>query len=153
MQAAGQKVRQTGAVVHTPEAIEQWAAAIAQQFPAGRIAVALEQSRGAVLFSLTKFEHFVLYPVHPARLAHYRKSFRPSGAKDDPSDAELLVDYLMNHGDQLKELQPDTQETRALQFLVEARRRLVDDKTRNKEPAHSGFETILPPNPVMVLGC
>jgi len=116
----------------TPEAIEAWAAALAQRFQGRPVAVALEQSRGALLFALTKYVHLILYPINPARLAHYRKSFRPSGAKDDPSDAELLLNYLCNHRDQLRPLQPDTEDTRALQFLVEARRRTVDDKTRFK---------------------
>ena len=124
--------RDSGFVAQTPEAIEAWAAALAQRFQGRPVAVALEQSRGALLFALTKYAHLILYPINPARLAHYRKSFRPSGAKDDPSDAELLLNYLCNHRDQLRPLQPDTEETRALQFLVEARRRTVDDKTRFK---------------------
>jgi transposase len=123
---------ESGFVSQTPEAIEQWVAALAQRFQGRTIAVSLEQSRGALLFALSKYEHLILYPIHPARLAHYRKSFRPSGAKDDPSDAELLLNYLCNHRDQVRPLQPDTDDTRALQFLVEARRRIVDDKTRFK---------------------
>jgi len=132
LQVAGQSNREKGVVAQTPEAIEQWAAVIAQRFAGRPVAVALEQSRGALLFALTKYEHLILFPIHPARLAHYRKSFRPSGAKDDPTDAELLLDYLSRHGDQLRPLQPDLEETRSLPFLVEARRRIVDDKTRLK---------------------
>jgi transposase len=132
LQLAGHTSREAGFVAHTPEAIEQWAAELAHRFQGRPVAVALEQSRGALLFALTKYEHLILYPIHPGRLAHYRKSFRPSGAKDDPSDAELLLNYLSNHRDQARPLRPDTEETRALQFLVEARRRMVDDKTRFK---------------------
>jgi len=80
---------------------------------------------------LTKFEHLVIFPVHPTTLVNYRKSFRPSGAKDDPTDAGLLLDVLVLHRDKLRRLNPDTPETRALQFLVEERRKLVDEKTRN----------------------
>jgi hypothetical protein len=54
--------------------------------------VALEQSRGPLVFALTKYDHLVIFPVHPTTLVNYRKSFRPSGAKDDPSDARLLLD-------------------------------------------------------------
>ena len=128
----GHTALESGFVAQTPEAIEQWVAALVQRFQGRPIAIALEQSRGALLFALTKYEHLILYPIHPARLAHYRKSFRPSGAKDDPSDAELLLNYLSNHRDQIRPLQPDTEDTRALQFLVEARRRIIDDKTRFK---------------------
>jgi len=86
LQVAGQSNREKGVVAQTPEAIEQWAAVIAQRFAGRPVAVALEQSRGALLFALTKYEHLILFPIHPARLAHYRKSFRPSGAKDDPTE-------------------------------------------------------------------
>src|SRR3954471_24703754 len=62
---------------------------LAQRFGGRPIAVALEQVRGALVFMLTKYEHLVLFPVHPATLASYRKSFQPSGAKGDPQDASL----------------------------------------------------------------
>jgi hypothetical protein len=65
-------------------------------------------------------EHLVLYPVDPNSLASYRKSFRPSGAKDDPDDASLLLDMLVRHRDRLRRLKPDTVETHTLQFLVTA---------------------------------
>jgi len=61
------------------------------------IAVALEQSRGAFCFALSKYAHLVIYPVHPNTLDHYRKSFYPSGAKSDPEDAELILDLLVKH--------------------------------------------------------
>jgi hypothetical protein len=89
-----------------------------------------------LVFTLTKYEHLVILPVHPTVLVNYRKSFRPSGAKDDPSDAGLLLDILMLH--KLRRLNPDTSETRTLQFMVEERRKLVHEKTRysNRITAH-----------------
>jgi hypothetical protein len=63
----------------------------------------------------------------PTTLANYRKSFRPSEAKNGPSDAALLLDVLTLHRDKPRALTPDT---RTLQFLVEERRKLVDEKTR-----------------------
>jgi hypothetical protein len=30
----------------------------------------------------------VLYPINPSTLASYRQAFSPSGAKDDPTDAD-----------------------------------------------------------------
>jgi transposase len=72
----------------------------------------------------------VIFPVHPTILVNYRKSFRPSGAKDDPSDARLLLEILMLHRDKLRRFNPDTPETRTLQFLVEERRKFVHEKTR-----------------------
>lgn len=130
LQIPGHVEVEHGDLDHTPEAVEVWAGELARRFGGGPIAVALEQSRGALLFMLTKYAHLVLFPVHPATLYEYRKSFRPSGAKSDPSDAGLLVDLLVRHREKLRRLNPDTEQTRTLQFLVEARRKFVSDKTR-----------------------
>jgi transposase len=131
MQIAGDPHRpQQGEIDNTPEAVEQWAGELAQRFGGRPIAVALEQSRGAVVAMLGKYEHLVLYPIHPTTLAHYRKGFYPSGAKDDPGDALIALELLVQHRDRLRVLRPDTTETRLLQFLVEGRRKLVEERTR-----------------------
>jgi len=119
-----------GEVAHTPEALEAWICALGARYPGRSLAIALEQSRGALLFALSKYAHVVLYPIHPNTLDHYRKSFYPSGAKSDPGDAALILELLVKHPERLRRFQPDTVETRTLQFLVEARREAVDEKTR-----------------------
>jgi len=138
LQKAGSSERETGTIDHTPEAVEVWAAELRLRFGGQPVAVALEQSRGPLVFTLTKYEHLIIFPVHPTTLVNYRKSFRPSGAQDDPSDARLLLDILTLHRDKLRRLNPDTPETRTLQFLVEERRKLVHEKTRysNRITAH-----------------
>jgi transposase len=130
LRVAGQTQVEQGQVAHTPEAIEEFVAGLAARFPGQPIGVALEQSRGALLFMLSKYAHLVLYPVHPNTLDHYRKSFYPSGAKSDPNDAALILELLIQHRDRLRRLEPDTVETRTLQFLVEQRRDVVDQQTR-----------------------
>jgi transposase len=90
----------------------------------------VEQSRGALLFALSKYGNLVLYPIHPAAANDFRKAVYPSGTKSDPVDADLLLDFLLTHRDRLRLWQPDTEQTRDLQFLVEDRRRVVDEKTR-----------------------
>jgi transposase len=134
---SGQRIEQ-GELDHTPEAVEAWAAELARRFGGRQVAVALEQSRGSLLFMLSKYAHLVLFPIHPGMSVNYRKGFRPSGAKSDPSDAGLLLDLLVRHREKLRRLDPDTEETRTLQFLVEARRKFVNDKTRyaNRLTAH-----------------
>ena len=103
-----------GDLDHTPEAVDAWATELGRRFGGRPVAIALEQSRGALLFMLTKYAHFVLYPIHPTTLANYRLGFRPSGAKSDPSDAGLLLDLLVRHREKLRRLNPDTVETRTL---------------------------------------
>jgi len=119
-----------GELTHTPEAVEAWAMELGTRFNGQPIAVALEQSRGSLVFMLSKYAHLVLFPVHPTTLVKYRQGFRPSGAKSDPSDAAFLVELLVHHRDKLRRLNPDTVETRTLQFLVEGRRKFVNEKTR-----------------------
>ena len=130
MYIQGETGIQQGELEHTPEAVDSFIAGLAVRFPGRRIAVGLEQSRGALIFMLGKYEHLILYPIHPNALNNYRKSIYPSGAKSDPVDAELILDFLRKHNDRLRAFHPDTAETRTLQLLVEARREAVDDKTR-----------------------
>jgi transposase len=121
--------RETGKLAHTPEAIEAWALELATRFAGRPVAVALEQARGALLYALSKYPHLVLYPIHPSTSYDYRKAIFPSGSKDDPKDAGILLDLLTRHRDRLRVLQPDTAQTRKLQILVEQRRQLVDQRT------------------------
>ena len=133
-----------GDLDHTPEAIETWAGELARRFGEQPIAVALEQSRGSLVFMLSKYAHLVLFPVHPTTLVKYRQGFRPSGAKSDPSDATLLLDLLVRHRERLRRLKPDTEGTRTLQFLVEARRTFVNEKTRYSNRLTACLEMYFP---------
>lgn len=117
-------------IKHTPEALNEWARALRSRFGGGRIAVCLEQSRGSLIYALLKYDFLVLYPINPQMLSRFREAFTPSRAKDDPTDAEFLVELLVHHRERLKAWQPDDERTRTLQFVVEHRRRLVGDQTR-----------------------
>jgi transposase len=112
-----------------PASLRGWLAEIRSRFPDGRIAVCLEQSRGAVAYALGCYDYVDLYPVNPVTLQQYRKTFYPSGAKDDPTDASLLLDFLRKHADSLSKLTTDTEQTRKLQLLCELRRKAVDHRT------------------------
>jgi hypothetical protein len=92
--------------------------------------VAVELSKGPIVCALQKFNCFVIYLINPSTLAKYRETFTPSGAKDDPTDAEFAVDLLLRHPDHFKPIQPQSVEMRTLASLVEQRRSLVNDKIR-----------------------
>jgi transposase len=130
LEPAGDGKCERGVVESTPEAIADWAADLGRRFGSLPVAVALEQKRGSVVNLLLSYPHLVLFPVPASMSAAYRKTFVPSGAKDDPSDAALILDLLLRHRDRLRRLQPDNVDTRLLLMLVEDRRQLVDDKTR-----------------------
>jgi transposase len=129
LQAAGATQRESGEVEHTPETVEAWVGQLCRRFGNRPIAVAVEQVKGALVFMLSKYELLHLFPVPPAMSASMRDALYPSGAKDDPRDADLLLDLLLKHRDKLRRLAPDSEATRRVQNLVEERRNLVDEKT------------------------
>src|ERR1035441_5465212 len=130
LQPADGSKREQGFLDNTPEAVAIWAAELGRRFPGRPLAVALEQKRGSVVNLLLCHPHLVLFPVPASMSASYRKTFVPSGAKNDPGDAAWILDLLLRHRDRLRRLQPDDPKTRLLLMLVEDRRQLVDDKTR-----------------------
>lgn len=114
---------------HKPEVLAQWVNDLQRRYPGRRLAVALEQSRGALVYALMNYEFLVLYPVNPKALAKFREAFYVSGAKDDPIDSDLLLELLTKHRDRLRSWQPDDELTRTITLLVEHRRELVDTQT------------------------
>ena len=117
-------------ISHTPESLDEWVRSLRTRFGGAKVAVCLEQSRGPLIYALLKYDFLILYPVNPKTLARFREAFSPSRAKDDPRDAEYLVELLLHHRERLQAWLPDSERTRTLQLLVEHRRRLVGDQTR-----------------------
>ena len=130
LQAADADAREFTVLAHRPDAIEAWALSLKQRFQGQPIAICLELAKGPLVYALQKYDVLDVFPVNPSTLAKYRQAFTPSHAKDDPSDAQLQLELLMQHRDKLKALQPQGVEMRTLQCLVEQRRGLVDDRVR-----------------------
>ena len=134
----GHRTVETGAFDHTPEAMDIWAAELRLRFGGQSVAVALEQSRGSLVFMLTKYDHLVVFPVHPTI---WRTTGRAFGHRERRTTRRMPGSYWTSscvHRDKLRRLNPDTPETRTLQFLVEERRKFVHEKTRcsNRLTAH-----------------
>ena len=144
LQGVGSEKRESGELEHSPEAVEAWVGQLCQRFAQRPIAVALEQSRGALVFMLSKYEALHLFPVPSTMAASMREALYPSGAKDDPRDADLLLDLLLQHRDKLRRWLPDTEATRRVQNLVEERRKLVDEKTEQTNRLTSHLKIYFP---------
>lgn len=127
-----------------PQAIGEWVSALRRRFGQGKIAIVLEQSRGALIYALMGHENLVLYPINPKTLAKLRAALYPSGKKDDPVDADLLLALLEKFGDQLRPWKPDDAISRQLGFLVEARRGFVDQRTALVNQLQSVLKTYFP---------
>ena len=129
LQAAGDTEHQFNCVPHQVARIDEWATALHRRY-GGPIAVALELAKGPIVAALQKYDFFVLFPINPSTLAKYRVAFKPSRAKDDPTDAELALELLLRHPERFTPLQPQSAAMRSLLSLIEQRRELVNDKTR-----------------------
>jgi transposase len=113
-----------------PQDILDWVNQLRARYGQGKIAVALEQKRGPLLYALCQYDNLVLFPINPRTVANYRKAFQPSRAKSDPVDARLLVELMQKHGDKLEVWKAGCPKYRALRQWVESRRMLVGEKVR-----------------------
>ncbi len=113
-----------------PEALHGWFVNLLGRFGGRKVAIAIEQTRGAVIHFLLGFDSVHIFPIHPKSLKNYRDAIHPSGAKDDPTDAELLLQFVTLHQDRIKPWVPDEPEIRLLLRLVEFRRKMVGKRVR-----------------------
>src|SRR5437867_9673066 len=126
LQVTGERKAESFELEQKPEALHEWIAWLQQRFCGRLIAIAIEQRKGAVIHALMMYAFLVLFPINPKALARYREALHTSGAKDDPTDSQLLLDFLTKHSDQLRPWIPDSEPTRKLQALCEQRRKLVN---------------------------
>lgn len=119
----------TFSIEQQPEKLHTWLSGLREKFGNRKIGIAVEKSRGGLIYALMEYNFLILYPINPKSLAKYRESACISGAKDDPSDAELLMDLIYKHRERYRPWSPDTAQTRIIQLLCEYRRKVVDNKT------------------------
>jgi transposase len=130
MQAANSSGVEQCVIKQTPEALQDWFLKVRSRFPGREVAIAIEQSKGSVINFLLGFDLVHVFRVNPKSLKKYREALFPSGAKDDPTDAELLLQFVRYHRDRMKPWVPDDPQSRALLALVEFRRKTVAERTR-----------------------
>lgn len=126
----GKDKSQIGSFLQGAKTIHGWVMALKKKANGGKVAIALEQSKGALLFALLKYDFVVLYPIHPTTVCKYRETWKSSGAKDDPSDALLILELLEEQNKRLSPLTPEPKEIRLLQSLTEHRQKLMHDLKR-----------------------
>lgn len=121
--------RQRDKLQHSAENLHEWLRKIGERYGGRPVALAIEASRGAVIHALLQYSWLIIYPINPVTSARYRTAFKPSGAKDDLPDADVLFDLVRVHADKLRVLEEQDPATVQLTGLVEARRRIVDRRT------------------------
>ena len=112
------------------DVLHEWFMRLRVRFKGEKVAVAIEQSKGAVINFLLGLDFVHIYRIHPKSLNNYRKALYPSGSKDDPVDAQLLLQFTKFHRERLQPWVPDKVESRLLLRLVECRRKTVGKRVR-----------------------
>lgn len=126
---AGNEDLHEGTVRADPKDLREWLLGLREAYPQHQFHVILEMSRGPLVTLLMEFDFIVLYPLNPLSAKSFRRAFRPSGAKDDTSDAWLWLEYLRKHKSSLRPLRPISAQARQLEQLTRNRRKLIDQRT------------------------
>lgn len=126
LQAVGTKKIERFELKQTPEDLHGWVLKLRDKFGGRPVAVAIEQTRGAVIHALMSYDFVHVFRINPKSLADYREAFSPGGGKDDPTDAVYLLEWVTLHRDRIKPWVPDDPQTRALDRLTEYRRDIVN---------------------------
>ena len=85
--------RELSVIEHKPKNIDTWANNLKKRFGGP---IAAELSKGPIIYALLKYDFIVIIPVNPTTLAKYRTAFKPSGAKDDSTGAELALELYQS---------------------------------------------------------
>ena len=131
-------------IASSPEAMSIWLLDLRKKFPKGKIAISLEQSKGALIFHLMMYDFITLFPINPRALARFREAFAVSGAKSDPDDAYLLQEFVANYHKNLSPWVADDEITRSLSFMVYNRRKAVNECTKISKRLKACLKTYYP---------
>lgn len=129
---------------HRPEVLHAFIQKLRDRYRGRPVAVCLEQSKGALAYLLMGYGFFTIYFVHPGTVKKLRDAWTPSGAKDDPADAELVMSIVRDNNHKLRAWRPDTPETRQLQLLCGHRRGLVNQRVKLTNMLRSCLKTYYP---------
>lgn len=133
-----------GTFVHTPAAIDEWVMSLQNRYPGQPVSICLELKTGPIVSALQKYGFITLFFVPPKGLAKYREMFSQSGAKDDPTDAFLQLDYLMKHPDRLRKVTVDDEDTRIIQRLVEHRKFFIEERIKQTSRIGASLKAYYP---------
>ena len=141
---AGSGQVESGTVQQEPALLHQWLSQLGRRFAGRPIAVAVELTRGPLVWALHEHSFLVLYPVTPITAAKLRQAFHPSGAKSDPADSRLLLSALLQHRAHLRPLRWEETQTRLLAQLVQDRRQTVAQRTATVEQLTAALKEYYP---------
>lgn len=121
-----------------------WIVKLQENYPAQRVAVIIEQRKGALIHFLSEFDFIDIYPIEPVTLKNYRKTIYTSGAKSDPIDASLALEFAIKHPEKLRLWAAPSHNVRFLALLTEDRRGSVDLRARFGQKMTSSLKMYYP---------
>lgn len=135
---------ESGQVEQEESALRHWLDQLAERFGGRRLCICMEAGREPLLWRLETHERVDLFVVNTATAARYRKTFTPSGDKNDRRDAASILDLLFRHPEKVKAHRKSGAEARALHQLSLARRQAVDRRTGVISSLREVFELYYP---------
>lgn len=120
---------ESGQVEHGQAELHQLINYLSGRFEGRRICICMEAGRDPLLWLLEMHEGVDLYVVNTATAARYRKTFAPSGDKNDQRDAASILDLLERHPEKVRAHKKSSPCARAMHQLSSARRNAVDRRT------------------------
>lgn len=132
-------------VPHTGRALGElgdWLAEVSGQ-PPGRVAVAIELVRGAVVEALVA-RGFAVFGINPKQLDRFRDRYTVAGAKDDRLDAFVLADTRRTDRARYRALQLDDPKIIRLRGVVDAQEELVEELGRSCHRLRAQLERFYP---------
>ena len=113
-----------------PAALRGWFERQRAALPShAHVAVAFEQPATNLLVFFSQFAGVTLYPLNPAAVRSYCKSFALSGAHTDTTDAAMIARYLAHYHSHLRAHPARSGDLEELDRLNQSRRDLVDERT------------------------
>ena len=74
VQPADSTEREFYRIPHDVKKIDEWALGLYERF-AGPMALAVELSRGPIVYALQQYDFLTIFPISPTTLARYRDTF------------------------------------------------------------------------------
>lgn len=118
-----------GQVEQDQAKLQHWLDQLAGRFAGRRLSICMEAGREPLLWRLENHDSVDLFVVNTATAARYRKTFTPSGDKNDQRDAASILDLLRRHPEKVKPHRKSSTAARAMHQLSLARRHAVDRRT------------------------
>ena len=138
---------ETGQVEQDDTKLLHWLDYLRGRFGDCRICICMEAGRDPLLWRLESQENVDLFVVNTTTAARYRKTFTPSGDKNDKRDAASILDLFERHPDKVRPHRKSSIPAKAMHQLSSARRNAVDRRTAVISSLREVFELHYPVAP------